>query len=271
MHIRLTELNRKHLYPVSPSLMNIISSSSRYCRIYKGKIDIESFEGRGEKEDKKKGKVLYTASVTERPHFESFQRIPNTSRDRYFGIYNQDSGYDSEDDSFYLNHPTHRQKQRDGGRPLGQGIITKWRLNTTSVMYDGEKGRGADNFQKDPINLEVFSKGTVVTTWQEKEVTVEDRDKDGKVVGHHTEKRVDKDETEFVDRIEFRLVFREKLWDQWVVQGDSHQYGSSSPTLDSPFFNVSLEGGWFSPSLYRVKTKEGIDPCLGEFYILNSL
>ena len=41
-----------------------------------GLIELENFE-RGAKEDKMKGKVLYKASVTERPVFESFQRIAN--------------------------------------------------------------------------------------------------------------------------------------------------------------------------------------------------
>ena len=56
-------------------------------------------------------------------------------------------------------------------------------------------GRGADNFQKDPIILEVFSKGTVVTTYEQISETVQDRDKDGKVIGSHIETRTDKDET----------------------------------------------------------------------------
>lgn len=228
----------------------------------KGRIDLESFEGRGEKEDPKKGKVLYSASITEKPFFECFQRIPNTSRDRYFGIYGQDSGYDSEDDSYYLNHPTHCAKKSGNGIPQGQGIITKWKLNTKCVMHDGEKGRGADNFQKDPINLEVFSKGTVVTTWEKKTRTVQDTDKDGNVTGSHEESYIEKDETEFVDRVEFRLIFREQLWSQWVVPGDAKQYGNADPTIDTPFFHASLEGGWFSPSICRIKTKEGIDPCL---------
>ena len=129
-----------------------------------GRIDLETFEGRGEKpEDPKKGKVLYYAMVTEKPFFQSFQRIANTSFDSFYGIYT--NGYADEPDSFYVNHPTHMEKKRDGGRALGQGLITKWQLNTKALIYDGEKGRGA-MFGQNPIYLEVFSKGTVVTTYQ---------------------------------------------------------------------------------------------------------
>ena len=133
---------------------------------------------------------------------------------------------------------------------LGQGIITKWRLNTQGTIYDGEKGRGADNFQKDPIILEVFSKGTVITTYEEVKFEVTDFDKDGKRTGSHTETRIEKDETEFVDRVEYRLIFRGAVWAQWFVQGDAHSYGDTT-TIDSPFFTTSMEGGWFKPSLLR--------------------
>jgi hypothetical protein len=150
--------------------------------------------------------VLYSATVTEKPVFDSFQRIPHSSFERFVGIYD---GYESSDDSYYVNHPTHRNKRSNHGVPVGQGIITKWKLNTQATIFDGEKGRGADNFQKDPIYLEVFSKGTVITTYEEISRTVTDKDGDGKVTGSHVEKSIDKDETEFVDRvvrIEFSTV-----------------------------------------------------------------
>ena len=46
----------------------------------KARIDLENFQ-RGDKEDKNKGKVLYYATVTEKPYFEQFQRAPNTVGD----------------------------------------------------------------------------------------------------------------------------------------------------------------------------------------------
>ena len=48
--------------------------------------------------------------------------------------------------------------------------------------------------------------------------------------------------------------------------GDSHSYGSEDPNFDSPFFTLRLEGGWFNPSIYRITTKPGIDPCLAVLF-----
>jgi len=154
-----------------------------------------------------------------------------------------------------VNHPTHIAHKTQG-HPIGSTIITKWRLNTQAEFYDGEKGRGADNFQKDPVILEVFSLGTVVTSWTH--YTTTSTDKDGH---HHTEQHDAKYETEFVDRVEFRLVFRGALWAQWFIEGDSMHYGNATCNSNSPFFETKFEGGWFSPSVYRVKTIPGVDSC----------
>lgn len=62
-------------------------------------------------------------------------------------------------------------------------------MNLTNI------GRGADNFQKDPILLEVFSKGTVVTTYEEFERRVEERNADNQVIGSHMERSVQKFQT----------------------------------------------------------------------------
>ena len=48
--------------------------------------------------------------------------------------------------------------------------------------------------------------------------------------------------------------------------GDSHTYGDANPNFDSPFFSLQLEGGWFSPSIFRISTKPGIDPCLAVLF-----
>lgn len=54
---------------------------------------------------------------------------------------------------------------------------------TKAFIRDGDQGRAADLWQKKDVVLDVFSCGTVVTTWQETEERVEDRDGDGRVIG----------------------------------------------------------------------------------------
>ena len=102
-------------------------------------------------------------------------------------------------------------------------MITKWRLNTRAVIRDGNLGRSADILQGKEVILEVFSKGTAATGWEEVETTR--TDKDGvsfmlfvliymffKMIfslvflqKEHVSKRDEKRETEWVDRVEFRL------------------------------------------------------------------
>lgn len=55
-------------------------------------------------------------------------------------------------------------------------IITKWRLNTRGVLRDGNLGRAADILRGKEVILEVFSKGTVVTSWEEIEHRTTDKD-----------------------------------------------------------------------------------------------
>jgi hypothetical protein len=55
-------------------------------------------------------------------------------------------------------------------------MITKWRLNTRAVIKDGNLGRGADTLQGKDIILEVFSKGTAATGWEEVESRHTDSD-----------------------------------------------------------------------------------------------
>ena len=62
-------------------------------------------------------------------------------------------------------------------------MITKWRLMTKAFIKDGDLGRAADLWGKEEVVLDVFSTGTVVTSWQEQERIVEDRDGDNRVVG----------------------------------------------------------------------------------------
>ena len=100
----------------------------------KGKIDLENFK-RGFKEgsDPNKGQVLYSAEITETPHFEQIHRLPNQNRYRMFGIFggesphaNQDDGYESPDDVNYFQRAEHQQKHNHGAQVIGPGVVTKW-------------------------------------------------------------------------------------------------------------------------------------------------
>lgn len=213
-----------------------------------GRIDLENFERGHIQEQPKKGKVLYYATFPEKPTFEYFQRLASTSNEHWFGM-DADSEAHKED-SFYVSHETH-VKNQTAGRVVGNNIITKWRMTTQAQLFDGEKGRGADNFQKDPVILEVVALGTCVTsythhTW---------KDKDG-----HSHSEDLKYQTKFVDRVEFRLSFRGALWDQWFIVGDSVNYGNSCD-LSSPFYETHVEGGWFSTNVHTIKTLAIVDPC----------
>lgn len=85
-------------------------------------IDLENFERGWNEEQPKKGKVLFTANVTEKPYFEQFQRVARSDvRDRFMGFFggntnvrkssnNTSSGYDSDDDDFYLRSKVHQSK-----------------------------------------------------------------------------------------------------------------------------------------------------------------
>jgi hypothetical protein len=222
-----------------------------------GKIMLENFERGHIPDQPKKGKVLYYATVTEKPHFDSFQRIASSSFERFFGLYTDN--YTAQEDSYYVNHPTHLG-HRTPGRPVGNNIITKWQLNTQAQFFDGEKGRAADNFQKDPVILEVYSLGTVVTSYTHNTREVTEMVGDPPREHRRTVEEDLKYETEFVDRVEFRLIFRGALWAQWFIEGDSMQYGASCNT-GSPFYDTTIDGGWFKAGTFTTTTKSGVDPC----------
>ena len=89
-------------------------------------IDLENFVRGWNEKAPKKGKVLFSAVVTEKPYFDQFQRAANSSvRDRFMGFFglnnngNNNSGgggYDSDDDDYYIRHPTHQAKFGNGRR-----------------------------------------------------------------------------------------------------------------------------------------------------------
>jgi len=242
-----------------------------------GIIDLENFVRGWNENEPTKGKTLYSAVVTEVPHFEQFQRPCNHgTRDRFTGFFgmfgnnhnNDDnynnnsnsSGYDSDDDNYYIRHTDHTSKFRDGQRYGSQphhDLITKWRLHTRATIRDGNLGRGADVLKGQDVILEVFSKGTAATGWER----IEQRhtDEEGR---EHVTYRDEKRETEWVDRVEFRLSVGGQMWAEWVVQGDSHYQRGTDAVIESPIFRTHVEGGWFSKSTYVTSTKAGIDPAL---------
>jgi len=237
-----------------------------------GVVDLENFVRGWSEEFPKKGKVLWSAKVTERPVFEQFQRVARSDiRDRFFGFFgtsgqkglhneSQKSGYDSDDDDYYIRHQTHQAKFGRGRRHLGQAhhdIITKWRLHTRAVITDGNLGRGADILKGQEIILEVFSKGTAATGWEE--IETRRTDENGK---EHVTRRDEKRETEWVDRVEFRLTVAGQLWAEWVVQGDSHYTPGANANVSCPLFDTVIEGGWFSKTSYITTTKADVDPAL---------
>lgn len=244
-------------------------------------IDLENFD-RLDENNKTKGKVLYTANFELNPHFLQFNRLPNHFHGPMRMMGPISSGYDSESDDFYLNKVGHRQYQSgynngswdanhhnyDAG-PLIQNegeLITKWSLQTGASIRDGNLGRAAGFCGQDPVHLEVFSKGTVVTTYFKRTERIEiiDRDQEGKEIGRRCEFRtsMEKKENEFVDKVEFRLSFRGRIWGAWSVNGDTFTGSDETVVTDTPFFTATIEGGWFKPTVTRITTKPTMDPAL---------
>jgi len=226
-------------------------------------IDVENFV-RNKPDNPKQGQVLYTARFNPHPTFDQFSRRVGTSFEAYLGFFNE--GWPTNDDFYYLNNKAHTSKLPAGGRRLEPQIVTKFRFNTQAILRDGDIGRAADIFQHQDVTLDIFSTGTAVTTFDETEREVEDRNDKGEVTGRHKETTMHKIETTFVDRVEYRLIFKGQLWGQWWVPGDA-----AGPTGDlklvTPFFNTNMVGGWFKPNEYIVSTLPGVD---GAFAILLS-
>jgi hypothetical protein len=105
---------------------------SLHAPVDKGLVDLENFVRGWNENEPNKGKVLYSANVTEHPHFDQFQRPAfNPIRDRFMGFFgmgsnnqqhqqhnnnNNNSGYDSDDDGYYIRHPKHVSKFTQGRR-----------------------------------------------------------------------------------------------------------------------------------------------------------
>lgn len=216
----------------------------------KVRIDLENFKRGHVADQPDKGKVLFYCMMDEKPTFQYFQRTCGSARDSFFGFFNN-STYSDPEDMYYASHPQHVKNIRHGVTQLGH-VITKWTTNAKVEFFDGDLGRGADILQKDPVVMEVFAKGTNVTTYI-KWVTHND--------GHH-HTHYGKVTTELVDRIEYRLSFREMFWAEWFVEGDSFSNQAVDPTISSPLFDTTLAGGWFTRTLFTTQTKADVDPAL---------
>ena len=103
--------------------------------------------------------------------------------------------------------------------------------------------------------LSVYAKGTVVTKYYEYEET----DQDG-----HRHKRTDKNEQEFIDRLEYKIVFRGQIMYQWSEPGDTAmEYGSTANySFGNPLYDLTYVGGFWKPSYTVCRTKTGCDPAL---------
>ena len=80
-------------------------------------IDLENFS-RGNKEDKDKGGILYTARIDDKPDFQLFHRIVGSSNVGFHGFYSDPSRFMTYEDSYYVHHPLHAQKRVSMARDL---------------------------------------------------------------------------------------------------------------------------------------------------------
>ena len=176
-----------------------------------------------------------------------------------FGFFNQ--GFQNQDDFFYLHCLAQTAKFAPNGR-IVCSLISKWSLATQANIFDGDLQRGAASFGPYPVLLEVFSTGTVATSYEEILSRVDVRDDEGNVIGQTENITNNKIETEFVDRVEYRLSFQGRLWCQFFVLGDSYAVQNVDPTIDCPLFHTTVHGGWFSRTTFRTSTKPGVDPAL---------
>lgn len=249
-----------------------------------GVIDAENFD-RDEKT--KKGKVYWTAMINEQPKFNQFQRAANLPKGptgmpihRFQGIHPTD-GYASESDEHYVSQLPKKETLMGKGphtgqdvgekvTPVGWPVISKWRLNTAALIKDGNLGRGMSLMipPGETLLLEVFSKGSGATSWQQIESWKEVPDgtpAEGQPQKYRVqhEQSVQKDEREWIDRIEFRLSFRGQMVGRtWVVMGDAGGH-SADAVIENDFFHAVIKGGIFTKTATETTTKaSGVDPIL---------
>lgn len=216
-------------------------------------IDLENFQ-RPQNGNKNQGKILYSAVFTESPNFQIFQRFANQGHGAFFGFFK--SSPPDPEDNFFVNHQTHvghlqqARMRPDFHRMHDRCIVSKWNFTSKVTLKDGNSGRGEAYFYGQQPVVEVFSKGTVVTSYYETKHV----DKETNRVSYNTQKC----ETEFVDIVEFRMSVNNLLIAEWNIQGDSYQYGEKDVEMDNPLFHLRIDGGWFARSTFTISTKPGI-------------
>eukprot|EP01038_Epipyxis_sp_PR26KG_P016831 gene16831-23045_t len=215
-----------------------------------GVIELENFSRGHKEDDKQKGRVLFKATFIDKLIYTYFHRYANQGFDTFFGFIN-DGSYQDYNDDYYTNNCNHTE-----GVFIPPQIISKWQLSTSANIVDGDLGRGSDTFRKDPILLEVYSKGTVITTYRRCEREVHEEN-DRIRIEHY----IQKFETKYVDRIEYRISFRGQLWTQFAVKGNT-DYSSGDTSINCPLFNTVVDGGFFTRSKFITNTLPGIDPAL---------
>jgi hypothetical protein len=219
-------------------------------------IELENFN---RPEGSEKGQVLYRANFTEKPHFQIFQRQATQSgRQSYFGFF-KSNAYQERDDMYYVNIMRHHSKWKDcSGRTQFDHLISKWSFASTVQIFDGGMGRRNGTDLKDGnMQLDIFGKGTVVTTYSTVTETIVDEDGNSR-----EEVDIKKNETEFVDRIEYRLSCSGYLLAEWFIPGDTVQ--QEQDFMDCSLFTSKINGGWVSRDTITTTTKVGtkVDPAL---------
>ncbi len=224
------------------------------------RVNLENFV-RTNPEKPKQGQVLYYSMQQKNPQVQSFNRIAGASRENFLGFMNNNN---NNDDHYYQNYPGHGHQLPQGSHVVSRvTMITKWQSYSTTRVHDGDVGRGEALFGQSCALLDVLAIGTAVTTYVETVEQKEDKDAEGRVIGHHTVKHMDKDTTVLVDSVQYRVTVNNLLWSQWIVPGDSvSSANANSITVTTPFFSTVLDGGWTSRTKYRIQTNMGIDPAL---------
>jgi hypothetical protein len=243
------------------------------------KVNLENFVRTDEK-NPKQGKILYYALLQRQPNVQHFQRIAGQSNTGWLGFLggllgggnnNQGGGgqvSQGNDDDYYINHHNHTSGMSSygsGGRIVGKTfLITKWQSFNSATIYDGDLGRGVKTFGNNSVVLETVAVGTAITTYMKVEEVVQERDGEGNITGSHTHTKEHRHSTTFVDNVQYRVSVGGGLWSQWSIPGDSSPQASmgNSVIISTPFFNTTLEGGWFSRTKFHCQTNNGIDPAL---------
>jgi hypothetical protein len=84
-------------------------------------IDLENFDRKDSStgKNKRKGGILYSASLSGEPSFEKFFRVAGrgTGRDAYSGFF-REGACPFYDDAHYIMHPKHHNKRKENARDL---------------------------------------------------------------------------------------------------------------------------------------------------------